>query len=233
MDGIIDCAFKTSAVGWPVTCVDFFQVTLLIAFFESLLSLALPQDGGHFLRQCHLRFTSNPIWTVIDDITTLGGHFWAGGIPFQQCQTGLLLWSLLTVGSFFFFLPPAVARCLLCVLRSKKLMCWKAGSCLPELIEIMWMPFVLNPSGCAIKRRESAAPEERWEDLRGFTLLCLVCWEGEGEREREGALDNWQPNQNTSHNLIRLQWQSLFIVGLRCREGGCRFFCIKWCWFHG
>lgn len=159
-----------------------------------------------------------PTWWVLLLMTPLpiGAHSGQWNSISRLGQTGLLLNMCCFFSSFLF---PAVALCLLCVLRSKKLMCWKAGSCLPELIEIMWMPFVLNPSGCAIKRRDSAAPEVRWEDLWGFTLPRFVCWKRERQKKTRWALDNWQPNQNVSHNLIRLQWKSLFIVGLWCREG--------------
>lgn len=100
-------------------------------------------------------------------------------------------WSIIMIiiNCVFFFFSLHSQLLGVCFVSSaaKTLMCWKAGSCLPELIEIMWMPFVLNPSGCAIKRRESAAPEERWEDLRGFTLVRFVCWERERERVRESV----------------------------------------------
>lgn len=129
------------------------------------LSMILP---SHVLGLC---------WTQDVRPHRRSGARWGHWISISRSgQTGLLL------NMCCFFSPillPAVARCLLCVLCSKKLMRWKAGSCLSELIEIMWMPFVLNPSGCAIKRRDSAAPEVRWEDLRGFTLPRFVCWKGE------------------------------------------------------
>lgn len=145
------------------------NLTLTWCWWGSLFMI-LPTHILALIRWVLLLITSLPI----------GAHSGQWNSISRLGQTGLLLNMCCFFSPFLF---PAVVRCLLCVLRSKKLMHWKAGSCLPELIEIMWMPFVLNPSGCAIKRRDSAAPEVRWEDLRGFTLPRFVCWEREVERD--------------------------------------------------
>lgn len=123
VDALIMYCVWAKACGWPVTRFDFLQTTIFITFLKSPVPW-LCREGSPF----YDGFTPGSRLTQSGPLLMTsplkGAIFGASGIPFQQRQTGLLLCSLLTVcSSVCFFpssLPPAVARCLLCVLRSEK-----------------------------------------------------------------------------------------------------------------